>query len=56
MLAAVACGRFENVHQAAAEWVQKEQVLSAEKALAAAYEKQYAKYHAIYPVLSRLPR
>ena len=54
MLAAVGCGAFASVQEAAEKLVKVTDTVEPEAALVAKYEKQYAKFRQIYPALKTL--
>ena len=54
MLAAVACGTYENVEQAAAQIVKVVETIEPEPELAAKYEARYQQYRNIYPACKDL--
>ena len=54
MLAAVACGEYESVADAAAKIVKIVDTVEPEPALAAKYEERYARFKAIYPTCRTL--
>ena len=49
MLAAVACGEYENVEEAAKAIVRVVDTIEPDPALAAKYEERYQKFKEIYP-------
>lgn len=51
MLAAVACGEFASVKEAADKMVKVKERIEPDAALAAKYEEQYRKFRQIYPAL-----
>ena len=51
MLAAVACGQYANVEEAAAKIVKVVDTVEPEPELAAKYEDRYQKFRRIYPAL-----
>ena len=53
MLAMVACGEYADVASAAAAIVSKRPSVAPEKGLAAAYDKRYKKFRALYPALKK---
>ena len=54
MLAAVACGAYENVEQAATQIVKVVETIEPEPELAAKYEERYQQYRNIYPACKNL--
>lgn len=54
MLAAVACGAYENVEQAATQIVKVVETIEPEPELAAKYEARYQQYRNIYPACKNL--
>ncbi len=54
MLAAVGCGAFASVQEAAEKLVKVTDTVEPEAALVAKYEKQYAKFRQIYPAMKGL--
>lgn len=54
MLAAVACGEYESVEEAAKKLVEVVETVSPEPTLAAKYEARYQKFRQIYPVCKEL--
>ena len=54
MLAAVACGAYENVEQAATQIVKVAETIEPEPELAAKYEARYQQYRNIYPACKNL--
>lgn len=54
MLAAVACGEFASVEEAAEKLVQVVETIEPQPEIAALYEEQYAKFKQIYPVMKPL--
>ncbi len=54
MLAAVACGAYENVEQAATQIVKVVETIEPEPELAAKYEARYQQYRNIYPACKEL--
>lgn len=51
MLAAVACGEFEDVKEVAEKMVKVKERIEPEPELVLKYEKQYQKFKKIYPAL-----
>ncbi len=54
MLAAVACGEYASVEEAAAKIVKVVDTVEPEASLAAKYDKKYAKFKEIYPTVKKL--
>ena len=54
MLAAVACGEYANVEEAAAKLVKVVDSVEPDKELAARYEERYRKFAQIYPAVKEL--
>ena len=54
MLAAVACGEYENVEAAAAKIVKIVDTVEPEPALVEKYEKRYQQFKQIYPTCKEL--
>lgn len=54
MLAAVACGEYASVEEAAAKIVKVVDTVEPEASLAAKYDKKYAKFKEIYPTVKEL--
>ncbi len=54
MLAAVACGAYSSVKEAAAKLVKVTETVSPDPVLSARYEAQYQKFRAIYPAMKTL--
>ena len=54
ILAAVGCGAFENVEEAANKLVKVMDIVEPEKELVEKYEKQYQKFVQIYPALKHV--
>lgn len=54
MLAAVACGEYANVEEAAAKMVEVVETVSSDAELAAKYEARYQKFRQIYPACKEL--
>ena len=54
MLAAVACGEYASVEEAAQKIVRTAAAIAPEPALAAAYEKRYQQFREIYPACKEL--
>ena len=54
ILAAVACGEWQNVQQASTELLKIKETISPEPELAALYEERYKQFRQIYPALKGL--
>ena len=54
MLAAVACGEYSSVEEAASKIVKVVDTVEPDPELAARYEKQYQKFRKIYPACREL--
>ena len=54
MLAAVACGEYASVEEAAAKIVKVIDTVEPDAALAAKYDEKYAKFKEIYPTVKAL--
>ena len=56
ILAAVGCGKFENVEAATSQLVKVKEVIKPEADLVAKYEEKYATFKKLYPMVKDLYR